>query len=369
MKKKQFVFWLILFVTGFVLVEVTASVAMLYRYRLTRGDISIFREEPSYLSSVNLLYKAAVRVGLLEKEPISEQYQYDKNTSPYPFIVDDELLGFSVSPGQYVHTYLRRRMPDGEWESFKTRNTINHDGSRWTGNGASDPLAPKIFVFGDSWVYGSGVNDEQTFSYHLQQAFPETKVILYALAAYSLAQAYLRFETLKDKISPKDIIILAYGDHYDRRHVEDPKRLREIMRWNEERNPKNLDIRRRAPRVLLKDGAIVVDYVETNCRYNKEYCEQPNVEKEVKIRTTVALINAIAQNTPAKVYLLHFRGSKDNPVRHRVDEKVTIISALPEDFDYFILDDAEGFDPHPGPYWHYAVARKLIETMSSKTRL
>jgi hypothetical protein len=37
-----------------------------------------------------------------------------------------------------------------------------------------------------------------------------------------------------------------------------------------------------------------------------------------------------------------------------------VISALHQDFGYFIRDDIAGFDGHPGPYWHYAIAQKII---------
>jgi hypothetical protein len=44
------------------------------------------------------------------------------------------------------------------------------------------------------------------------------------------------------------------------------------------------------------------------------------------------------------------------------------ISALGEDFHYVSMDSVLGFDPHPGPYWHYAISRKLIETLALPMR-
>ena len=78
--------------------------------------------------------------------------------------------------------------------------------------------------------------------------------------------------------------------------------------------------------------------------------------------TTAALINYIAENTQAEVYLLHVAGDADNPVFAMI-RNVNLISALPSEFDYFIRDDIEGFDPHPGPYWHYAISRRLLEVL------
>jgi hypothetical protein len=78
---------------------------------------------------------------------------------------------------------------------------------------------------------------------------------------------------------------------------------------------------------------------------------------------TAALINYIADNTRASVYLLHIDGDADNPV-FALTRKTTLVSVLASDFDYFIHDDIEGFDPHPGPYWHYAISRKLLQVLS-----
>ena len=47
-----------------------------------------------------------------------------------------------------------------------------------------------------------------------------------------------------------------------------------------------------------------------------------------------------------------------------LDGRIVRISALVSDFDYFISDDVVGFDPHPGPYWHYAISRKLIDVVA-----
>lgn len=78
-------------------------------------------------------------------------------------------------------------------------------------------------------------------------------------------------------------------------------------------------------------------------------------------RVSAALINGIADHTPASVLLLHFDGDPKNPVLGMLSSRVTRLSALPKDFDAVIRDDILGFDSHPGPFWHYAISRKLIQ--------
>jgi hypothetical protein len=76
---------------------------------------------------------------------------------------------------------------------------------------------------------------------------------------------------------------------------------------------------------------------------------------------TIKLINAIAEQTEAMVYILHFKGGKSDPILKQLHAKVKVVSVLPEDFDYDMQDHIMDYDHHPGPYWHYAVYTKLSE--------
>src|SRR5262245_20192731 len=111
------------------------------------------------------------------------------------------------------------------------------------------------------------------------------------------------------------------------------------------------------------DGAIRISYIQQRCSENEEYCKRDDPPRSEMRRVTAALVNYIAENTKAKTFLLHFAWRKKNPVLNLLDDSVTIVSALPEDFDYFISDDVAGFDQHPGPYWHYAISRIILESL------
>ena len=77
----------------------------------------------------------------------------------------------------------------------------------------------------------------------------------------------------------------------------------------------------------------------------------------------------MAINTDARVFVMHYdkyriESDPRNPIFDLLDRKIVRISALVSDFDYFISDDVVGFDPHPGPYWHYAISKKLIGVLA-----
>ncbi len=364
MNVKKIIFGILAVLLAIVLMEMLSTLALVYYDRLIHRESGIRQRDRSNLSLVNVMRRLGRAFRSRYRGEDFSEYQYDRSSTPHPFFVADDLYGYSVLPGTYTHTYLRRRGSRREWQAFKIKVTINPDGSRWTGS-RTDMPRPKIYIFGDSFVFGSGVNDEQTFSYHLQQAMPEADVKLFALGGYSLTQAYLRFDTVKHDIRSQDIILLGYADFYDIRHVVDPVRLIQTSKWREKYDPRLLNSRLKLPRIQLDEtGGILVDYIEENCLFNNGYCDESSPGSVEKSNVTAVLINYIADNTSARVYLLHFGGSKDNPVRKLMNDRVTLISALPEDFDYFIRDNIEGFDPHPGPYWHYAISRKLMAILS-----
>jgi hypothetical protein len=70
-------------------------------------------------------------------------------------------------------------------------------------------------------------------------------------------------------------------------------------------------------------------------------------------RITAALINGIAETSSAPVYLLHFDGSKKNPIFGRLSDTVRRISALEEDFGLF----------QGTMYWALTLIRGLIGIM------
>lgn len=354
--KNNIVFWVVMVLFMAIIFEILSSLVLIYTYRSKHyKDIGC---EASSLSSINLICKVAIRFGIYNDKTV----EFARKTDPVPFYIQDPVMGYSASSGEYTHIFLRKYSWQKEWDLFKTKVTINKDGSRWTGE-IEDDKRPKIYVFGDSFVFGTGVNDEQTFSSLLQQAMPNYEVKLYAFGGWSLTQAYLKVKSLKESINSSDIIILGYGDYYDERHVMSPSWVRNIYN---SKTRKDADLKRDFSLLkasLDENGEIEHGYVNRDCSKNNGYCEKQETSSSNMTNLTAALVNYIANNTKAKVYMLHFKGDYDNPVFELINDKVTRISALPGDFDYFIVDDIEGFDPHPGPYWHYAISRKLFETL------
>ena len=335
--------------------EVGASWLMLTYYRVTHLQ-NFETYDTSFLSTVNLARRAGRAVGLLESGVVVEE------SVPSPFFRADPLLGYSAAPGVYTHSYARRSAVTGALEYYRNKVTIEPDGSRWTG--APRAGKPTVYIFGDSWVFGNGVPDELTFAGRLHEALPDWNVRLLALGGYALTQSWLTFDRLKE-IGPDDVVILGYADYFDVRHVVAPSRLLEIETWlrriNQPIPPFKL------PRATLSPGGgVAIDYLDQRCAEIGDYCRRPDPPAQEMTDVTVALVNRIAARSPAKVYLLHFSGAPGNPVRRKVSPRVGVIGADRSEFDSVVQDDIMGFDGHPGPFWHYAISRKLLAAIPWK---
>lgn len=282
---------------------------------------------------------------------------------PEGFFVEDKEQGYRANPGRYVFRYVRQH--GGKSEHIDTVVSVNADGTRFTGNRPARPLR-HIHVLGDSFVFGDGVNDGQTFSFLMQSAFSRDTVHLHALGGYSWANALVTLERLKDRIGADDVIVLGYALYYKERHVAAPARLRSIRDWMATSFPDTkLSANDRLIRARLDDtGQPVLDTIPMHCTFNAAHCAGAEPSAAYTDKVSIALLRAIAGTTKAKVYLLHMFGPKDDPVLANLPAGVELIAATPTDFTYVMRDDVMGFDDHGGPYWHYAMFMRLKQVLA-----
>lgn len=335
--------------------EVGTSWLMLLHYRAAQVP-NFAAEDPSWSSLVNLARRAGQLAGWRGPPAIREE------TDPAPFFRPDPVLGYSAAPGHYTHTFSRRNPFTGAWESFRTGMTIEPGGARRTG--PSRLGQPTVHVLGDSWVFGTGVPDELTFAARLQQARPDWNVTLRALGGWSLTQAVLNIDRRKE-VRPGDVVVLGYAGYYDVRHVMAPSRLREIDTWLA-RIGQPVPAFQLPKAARTADGDVAFSTIDQRCAELAGYCQRPDPPQAAMTAVTAALVNRVARTTAARVYLLHFAGAPDPALYAALDPGVTLVRALPGDFDTLVQDDIMGFDGHPGPFWHDAIARRLLSAIDWK---
>lgn len=348
---RKIAYYSIVLVVFLLLAELFSSALFFYRYKpLVKG-----LERYSRSSLVMLAEKVTNRYGNGALELV------ETTSEPSPLFTNDPVQGYVNNPG--VYRISMHRTISGKTTHQKL--TILQDGSRYTGSGDSSDVRSKrrIHVYGDSWVFGWGVNDEQTFSYLLQQKRPDTHVGLYAAGGYSLSNAYLNIQKHKSLLDEDDAVVLGYTDYYKVRDVAAPSRLREFSsidnKWFRNRNIRHLKAD------LDEKGGLRFSLVPLLCSEMSDgYCDRPDPSPEYMDRVTATIVNEIARATRAKVYLLFLNGDSKDAIFGMLDPRVTVVNARSSDFDYDIMDDVMGYDAHPGPYWHYAIYSRLNDVLN-----
>jgi hypothetical protein len=354
---KKATFYAILALIILVASEMVSSAFLFFAYK---DQISSLSGEPFTPSTVLVLRKG---LNWLVPGSAPDPVPYRRMTRiPQDFFAEDAEQGYSAKPGRYIFRYTRRH--GGAPEHLDSVVTINGDGTRFTGNAPAAP-ARQVHVLGDSFVFGDGVNDEQTFSFLLQSAFPRDAVHLHALSGYSWANALVTMERIKDQIRPGDIVILGYAFYYKERHVAAPGRLRDISRWMARSFPDvELSPKDRLIRARLDGANLVLDTIPMHCKFNPGYCTGAEPSPDYTDKVSIELLRAIAAKSSATIYLVHFFGPKDDPVLAKLPGNVELVPAIPADFSYVMRDDIMGFDDHGGPFWHYAIYAKVSQSIA-----
>jgi hypothetical protein len=284
---------------------------------------------------------------------------------PAGFFAEDPEQGYRANPGRYVFRYSG--LKQGKPEHLDAIVTINPNGTRFSGSAPVEP-SRRIFVLGDSYVFGDGVNDEQTFAFLLQAAFPDSAVELHALAGYSWANALVTMDRIRDRVRPGDAVVLGYAAYYKERHVAAPSRLRSIRDWMASTFPEvELDPKDRLIRARLDDAnRLALDTIPMHCKFDAAYCNGPAPDGAYVDRVSRELLRAIASRTVGNIHLLHMFGPKDDPVLRDLPANVRLVAATPQDFSYVMQDNIMGLDDHGGPYWHYAMYSKLKPVIAAR---
>lgn len=357
---KKAVFYAILAAIVLVALEIGSSA---FLYAVNKDRIAALPGPPSEPAIL-----LALRTGLSWLLPGSfpDPATYRRMTrSPAGFFAEDVEQGYRANPGRYVFRYSGMRQ--GRVEHLDAVVTINPDGTRFTGNAPADE-GRRIFVLGDSYVFGDGVNDQQTFAFLLQTAFPDAAVQLHALAGYSWANALVTMQRIKHRIRPGDVVVLGYAQYYKERHVAAPARLRSIRDWMAATFPEvELDPKDRLIRARLDTGGrLALDTIPMHCKFDPAYCAGPEPSAVEVDKVSRELLRAIASTTTEKILLLHMFGPKSDPVLQDLPGNVAIVAATPQDFGYVMQDNIMGLDDHGGPYWHYAMFSKLRPVIAER---
>ena len=121
----------------------------------------------------------------------------------------DPMLGWRSKPG----------IRDMQVFGHKVLNTNSKGlrGSREFAYGPH-PEKPRIAILGDSFTFGDGVSDDETYSHFLGQMLPEAEILNLGIHGYGHDQMLISFQQEGAKYRP-DIVVLGYTDEDRRRNL------------------------------------------------------------------------------------------------------------------------------------------------------
>ncbi len=276
-----------------------------------------------------------------------------------PLFRDDPVLGYAIYPGRYDITERNGGL------SHRFRLTADAGGHRVTST-APRQGAKRIFVTGDSALFGWGLNDEQTLPWLLQARFTQDDVINLSVNSYSSVHAMLQLDGVRPAVSPDDIIVLTYHPITNDFNVASSLMLFYLKGGFESRlGDPGLLQRMVLPYGSLDDGKLVIRHFPVDCALRNDTagnCDHPAVTAAEAALVTISVFDAIMAAHPGHFVVAFLRGDDADPVVVHLRDKGAIIADLRIDPHDPEADELT-IDGHAGPLWHYIAAERLAEAL------
>ena len=123
-------------------------------------------------------------------------------------LLDDEIIEFHPVIGKRLRPGIRRVLTQAEWGEYVLRSNnygfrCNHDFSL-----AKQAGVKRILIFGDSYVFGNGVSNEERFTDLMEKLVPDVEIYNFALEGFGLDQQYLCYQEIAAAFE-HDLVIIA----------------------------------------------------------------------------------------------------------------------------------------------------------------
>jgi len=89
-----------------------------------------------------------------------------------------------------------------------------------------------IWLFGGSITHGWSLDDEETWPWLLQRAFPGREVVNFGVSGYGTLHGLLQLERALEERAPPAVAVVAYGAFHDERNTFLRKRRKQVTAWS-----------------------------------------------------------------------------------------------------------------------------------------
>ncbi len=158
----------------------------------------------------NFFQETSVNVKKIPKLIIDRNYEFLESQEKINWEHDD-YLGWKLKQNSNLDINISiRELGLNHKFAYHTDENGNRRTSRESAHGTKQQ---RVFsILGCSFTYGHSLNDEDTYSWLLQERFPNKKVINCAIAGYSLYQCLLGLEKNIQKDNPEVVVVGFHPD-------------------------------------------------------------------------------------------------------------------------------------------------------------
>jgi hypothetical protein len=340
---------------GFLAVVVVLGVECISSYVLYRHFAKLNRSfYPVGSATVDLARNVVAKVK-------GRRDEVDLSIDHGPLFRADEALGYTMYPGKYQITEKRYA------QRHRFNLTVNDLGRRVVSD-RPNTASKRLFIAGDSAMFGWGLNDDQTLPWLLQTRFPAYEVQNLSLTSYSTIQALQQLEHTSPKIGPDDIVVLTYHPITNGFNVVSAEMLGYLKsgfehQLGDEALVNNMSVPFGS---VGGQGELVIGLYPLACAQSRTApakCPQRPMSSREATQVTELAFDAILAAQPGHVVVAWLSGPDTDPVvRHLQSKGVTIADLRTDSSDPDAIDEVR-IDEHAGPFWHRMVAERLGDAL------
>lgn len=270
----------------------------------------------------------------------------------------DPVLGYTFNPGVY---HIVEKSQNGP-HAFKV--TIQTDGSRAT-SAHENVGSPRIYLMGNSLIWGYGIDDEMTIGWMLQSHVPGFQVVNLAVTGYTNVQSLLQFRAIENQLTQSDIVVISYygafEPHYDVGDTNDgfghdfERALNKISDFDKLRLPFGY---------LSRTGDLGIRYLPIDCAKHLAACSPgPDMIADGP-RVTAAIFQEILRQHRCHIVVASFSGPDESD---RIIALLRASGATMADLKFpKSALDANDYIPshdHVGAFATHALFEDLLQTL------
>jgi hypothetical protein len=277
-----------------------------------------------------------------------------------PLFHADPKLGYTLYPGRYRIVEAR----GGRKHQF----TLTVDENRHRVTSASPNVAARrIFVAGDSAMFGWGLNDEQTAPWLLQARFPAWQVSNLSLTSYSTLQALFELEAVQPAVRADDIVVLTYHPVTNSFNTAAAEMLTYLRNGFEQQlGDAGVAQHLSVPFGTLVDGELKVRSYPIACGSKSDTdprCARVVASSAEAIEVSKKAFDAIMDAHPAHYVVIFLSGQTSDPVIAHLRARGALIADVRTDPGDADANDELTIDEHAGPFWHHMFYERLTDAL------